>query len=451
MARHQQRQTRVMAREKARGRAGKHGHAMIARPAGLSCCLLALIAPLGAARGQTTVDPRMERDTVGARSRPEVETSGARVGALLISPSFGIEGDASDNVYARSDVQRGDVAVSLQPALAVRTQWTRHAVGLAAEGAVKRYARLKTENVETYGVKLDGRLDISADTRISGEVSAARRIEARGTSGDTLFGAAPIAFTVVAGAGEFEQTFARAKLTLGGRYERYRYDDRVLGATVIDLSQRDYEALTGTLRAAIGIGPGVAAFASLAYNRNRYTAPPIGPNRNSHGVTALAGIAFGLNRLLQGEIGAGWVRQDFTASVFPRISGLAYSAQLRWSPTRLTTLRLSGGRTFQRSPILGIAGIQQHEVMLSAEHELLRTLILRPSVRYLVADFQVPAGAERRQERYFTATFGLGWRLTEHFEITADYTHSLGRKAGAVDTGRVYNRNRGAISLRWRL
>ena len=415
-------------------------------------CLLGLVAPLADARAQTTVDPRMERDTVGARARPEVETAGARVGALLISPSFGIEADATDNIYARSDTKRGDVALAILPALAVRSQWSRHALGLSAEGTVKRYARRTTENIETYAVKLDGRLDISGDTRLSGDIGTARRIETRGTTGDTLFGAAPIAFTQLSGGGELEQTFARARLTLAGRYERFRYEDRELGGNLIDLSQRDYEALTGSFRAAIGVGPGVAAFASLAYNRNRYRTTPAGqPNRDSHGFTLLTGVAFGLNRLLQGELGVGWVRQDFNAPVFPRISGLAYNAQLRWSPTRLTTVRLAGGRTFQRSPIIGVAGIQQHEVTLSAEHELLRTLILRPSLRYLVADFQVPTGAAKRQERYFTGAFGATWRLTQHLEVAADYAHSLGRNSGAVDPGRAYDRNRATISIRWRL
>jgi len=423
-----------------------------AKPRAISLCLLGLVAPLADARAQATVDTRMERDTVGARSRPEVETAGARVGGLLISPSFGIEADASDNIYARSDTKRGDIALSALPALAIETQWARHALGISAEGAIKRYAKLKTENVETYAVKLDGRLDISGDTRISGDVGTARKIEARGTTGDTLFGAAPIAFRVFSGGGQIEQTFTRVQITLAGRYERYRYEDRLLGSTVIDLSPRDYEALTGSLRAAIGVGPGIAAFTSIAYNRNRYPITPVGqPSRDSRGFTVLTGLAFGLNRLLQGEIGVGYVRQDFTAPVFPRISGLAYSAQLRWSPTRLTTLRLSGGRTFQRSPIIGIAGIQQHEVMLSAEHELRRALILRPSLRYMVADFQVPTGTAPRQERYFTGGFGMTWRLTQHLEIAGDYAHSLGRNSGAVDPGRAYDRNRATLSLRWRL
>ena len=422
---------------------------IIARPAGLSLCVLGLVAPFCAAHAQTTVDTRMERDTVGARARPEVETVGARVGTLLIAPSFGIEADATDNVYARGDVTRSDVALTLKPALAVQSQWSRHALQLSAEGAIKRYARLTAENVETFAVKLDGRLDISADTRLSGDVSTARRVEARGTSGDTLFGAAPIAYTVLTGGGELEQTFARARITLGGRYERYRYQDRELAGTVIDLSPRDYEALSGSLRAAVGIGPGVAAFASIGLNRNRYLAPPIGPDRNSHGFTVLTGVAFGLNRLLQGEIGVGWVRQDFASPVFPRISGLAYSAQLKWSPTRLTTVRLAGGRSFQRSPIAGVAGIQQHDVTLSAEHELLRTLILRPSLRYLVADFRVPVGAQQRKEHYFIGGFGMGWQLSAHFEIATEVSHSLGRVAGAVDPARAYDRNRVAVSLRW--
>ena len=416
------------------------------------CAVLGLIAPLAPARAQTTVDPRMERDTVGARARPEVETTGVTIGSLRISPSFGLEADATDNVYARSDVKRGDVALALQPALTVQSQWSRHAVGLTADASIKRYAARTTENTETYAAKLDGRIDIATDTRLSGDVGVARKIEARGTSGDTLYGAAPIAYTVLSGGAEIEQGFAAARVTLAGRYEQFRYADRTLGSTVIDLSPRDFEALSGSLRTAIGIGPGVAGFASIAVNRNRYLAPPIGPSRNSHGFTVLGGVAFGLNRLLQGEIGVGYVRQDFAAPVFPRISGLAYNLQLKWSPTRLTTVRAVAGRTFQRSPIVGVAGIQQHEVLLSAEHELLRTLILRPALRYAVNRYQLPASAAAPlRERYFTASFDAGWRLTPHLEVAGEYAHSLGRNSGSGNPARAYDRNRVTLSLRWHL
>ena len=416
------------------------------------CAVLGLIAPSAPAHAQTTVDPRMERDTVGARARPELESAGVAFGSMIVAPSFGIEADATDNLYARSDVKRGDTALALLPALTVHSQWSRHALGFSADAAIKRYAARTAENTETYAAKLDGRLDLAADTRISGDFSAARRIEQRGTSGDTLFGAAPIAYSVLSAGAEIEQGFAQARITLAGRYDRFRYADRTLAGTVIDLSPRDFEALSGSLRAALGVGPGIAAFASIALNQNRYLAPPVGPSRNSHGFTALGGLSFGLNRLLQGEVGVGYVRQDFAAPVFPRISGLAYNLQLKWSPTPLTTVRAVAGRTFQRSPIAGIAGVQQHEAVLSAEHELLRSLILRPSLRYTVAEFQVPAAATApRRERYFTAAFGATWRLTPHVELSGEYAHSLGRNSGAANPGRAYDRNRVAISLRWRL
>lgn len=421
------------------------------------CALLGLIAPIVPARAQTTVDPRMERDTVTARSRPETESNGIAVGSFKIAPSFGIEADASDNLYARSDVRRSDVrrsdaALALQPAITVQSQWSRHALGLSADAAIKRYATRTTENTEVYAVKLDGRLDLASDTRLSADISAARSVEQRGTSGDTLFGAAPIAFTMLSGGAQIEQGFAQARITLAGRYDRYRYADRTLAGAVIDLSPRDFEALSGSLRAALGIGPGVAAFGSLAINRNRYIAPPVGPSRDSHGFTVLGGLAFGLNRLLQGEVGIGYVRQDFSnGAVFPRISGIAYNLQLRWSPTRLTTVTAAAARTFQRSPIAGVAGIQQHDVSLSAEHELLRTLILRPSVRYTVADFQVAAAAAPHRERYLTAAFGADWRLSPHLELSGSLAHSLGRNSGAANPARAFDRNRVAVSLRWRL
>ncbi len=424
-------------------------------PGALARALLAvlgLIVPCIAARAQTTVDPRMERDTVGSRARPEVEASGIAVGGLLVSPSFGIEADATDNLYARGDAKRSTAGYALQLALAVRSQWSRHALGLTADGVIKRYTAVTSENNETGGIKLDGRLDLAADTRLSGDVGIAHRLEPRGTTGDTLFGAAPISFTAFSGGAEFEQRFAQFRVNLGGRYESFRYSDRTFGGTVFDLSARDFEALTGTLRAAIGVGPGVAAFASFSVNRNRYTAPPVGPSRDSEGFIALGGVAFGLNRLLQGEIGLGYIRQEFTAPVFPRISGLAYNGQLKWSPTRLTTVRAVVGRTFQRSPLIGIAGIQQHEVSLSAEHELLRALILRPAVRYMVADYRTPdRAATRLVERYVIASFGAGWRLTPHLEMSAEFAHSLARNNNPASMGRVFNRNRVAVSLRWRL
>ncbi|MFM9937215.1 MAG: outer membrane beta-barrel protein [Novosphingobium sp.] len=418
---------------------------------GSLCALLGLIAPIAPARAQTTVDPRMERDTVTARARPDRESTGIAIGSFKIAPSFGIEADATDNLYARGDVRRSDAALALQPAITVQSQWSRHALSLSADAAIKRYAKRTAENTEIFAVKLDGRLDLASDTRLSADASAARKVEQRGTSGDTLFGAAPIAFTMLSGGAQIEQGFAQARITLAGRYDRYRYADRALSGAVIDLSPRDFEALSASLHTAIGIGAGVAAFASVAVNRNRYTAAPVGPNRDSHGFTALGGLAFGLNRLLQGEVGIGYVRQDFTEAVFPRISGIAYNLQLRWSPTRLTTVTAAAARTFQRSPIAGVAGIQQHDVSLSAEHELLRTLILRPSVRYTVADFQVAAAATPHRERYLTAVFGVSWQLSPHLELSGSLAHSLGRNSGSANPARAFDRNRVAVSLRWRL
>ena len=416
------------------------------------CALLGLIAPLVPVRAQTSVDTRMERDTVGSRARPEVETAGVALGSLRISPTFGLEADATDNLYARSDVKRSDAALALQPAVTVQSQWSRHALSLSADASIKRYSGRTAENTETYAAKLDGRLDLGTDTRVSADLGIAHKIEARGTTGDTLFGAAPIAYTVLSTGAQVEQGFAAARITLAGRYERYRYADRTLGTVVVDLSLRDYEALSGSLRTAIGIGPGIAGFASVTFNRNRYLAPPIGPSRNSHGFTALGGVAFGLNRLLQGEIGLGYVRQDFASPVFPRIRGLAYNLQLKWSPTRLTTVHIVAGRTFQRSPIAGVAGIQQHEVVLSAEHELLRSLILRPALRYTVSDLRLPATAVAPLgQRHFTASFGADWRLTPHLEVAGEYAHSLGRNSGAGDPARAFDRNRIALSLRWHL
>lgn len=414
--------------------------------AGVAGAFGVLMAP-GATLGQTTVDTRMERDTVNARSRPGYESAGIALGSFRLQPSVDVQALATDNLYARSDVKVSDISISVRPAASLQSQWRRHALSLTADAAIDRHPAHGTENVARYGVGADGRIDVSATTRLSADVSFARRVEGRGTTGDTLFGAKPIAYHQLSAGLSLEQDFFRTKISVQGQYDRYRYSDRKLGGVTIDLSPRNYDAVSGELRVAQGLTPGIAAYTSLSFNHARYPVQTSGVSRNSKGYTALGGLAFGLNRLLQGEIGVGYLRQTFDNPLFPNISGLNYHAQLRWNPTRLTTVNFSAGKSVQRSPLLNIAGIEQQTFALSADHELLRNLNLRPSITYTISKYR---GSPRR-DHYASAQFAAVWLLNDRVQVDALVGHVLGRNSDPTQRAREFDQNRVTLGVTYKM
>ncbi|MEO0031221.1 MAG: hypothetical protein RIS94_979 [Pseudomonadota bacterium] len=399
------------------------------------------------AGAQAVVDIRMERDTVSARSRPGFESQGRAFGGFKLQPSVTVATLATDNLYARRDVKVSDVSVSVQPALSLQSQWAKHALNLSASATVDRHPSHSIENIERFEMAGDGRIDAGTGTHITAEAGFARRIEPRGTTGDTLFGAKPIAYTLLTGGLGFEQEFGRTRLSLTGQYERYRYLDRRLGNVVIDQSARDFESVTGDVRLAQAVSPGIAVFADASLSHNRYPVKIDGLNRNSTGVTALGGVLFGISRLLQGEIGAGYLRQTFKDPVFPTISGFDYHVHVRWSPTRMTDVRLFAARSFQRSPIANIAGVEQQDIVLAVEHELRRNILLRPGASYTTAKFR---GSERR-DHFAEVHFGVAWFVNRHLEIDGTVAHGLGRNNVPTAWAREYDQNRATLGITWRL
>jgi hypothetical protein len=396
---------------------------------------------------QQVVDTRMERDTPSARSRPGFEATGIAFGSFKLQPSVSVSGLATDNLYARSDVKVSDVGAIVGGGVTLQSTWGVHALSFAANASATRYTQHPIENTERYSVSTSGRLDLSRETQISASVGYARRIEARGTTGDTLFGAKPVAYRALESDISLNQGFGRTQITVSGAYQRLTYEDRKLGDTVIDLGFRNFETVSGELRLAQAVTPGIAIYVDGTVSGSRYPVRVNNLNRNSTGYSAIAGLLFGNNRLLRGEIGAGFLKQNFKDPIFPDISGLNYYANLSWSPSQLTEIRLSASKSFQRAPIANIAGVQQQTITLSAEHELLRNLILRPRIQWEHDSFR---GSTQRNN-FLYAKFEAAWLLGTHWEVNGGVEHGLGRNNNPLSTAREFDVNRVTVGLTWRL
>jgi len=411
---------------------------------GLVLCTLA--APCQAT-AQQIVDTRMENDTAASRLRPEYDQPGLPAGSFLLFPQLGAEAAYNDNIYARSDLKQGDASIAIRPQVTARSQWAHNELNIVASGEIDRYAKHVSENVETGAVGFNGRFDLGQALTVSADAMASSNVEPRGSSGDTLFGAKPVAYGQITGNLKLSKAFDRTTVTVSGHADRYRYVPRDLNGVPIDLSYRDFDYVEGKARVAQAVSPGVAAYLEVELDNNVYAHPTPGTGqRDSTQYAALAGVAFGINRLLQGEAALGYFRRNFRDNAYAPVSGLDYNLALAWSPTRLTTVNFAAAKAFQRAPMLGIAGFEQQDFSINVTHELLRNLLLRPGVAYSRADYV----GSRFNDKFASAQFGATWLVGQHWRVDATATHRLGRYSDPTLSARNFNQNRASVALMYR-
>src|SRR5690606_9395828 len=103
---------------------------------------------------------------------------------------------------------------------------------------------------------------------------------------------------------------------------------------------------------------------------------------DSEGGNLRGGVEFMLTSLLRGEVGAGYLWQDYADPGTPSIDGYSYLLGLTWNPTPLMTLNVTGEREVKDAPDTGTGGRIQSSVVAQLDYEVLRNLILSGRLRF---------------------------------------------------------------------
>ena len=118
--------------------------------AGATASLLA-----DAAHGQEP-DPNVP---VTGRPRPDYDPLGIRAGGFLIFPSFTVNGDYNDNIFADDENEESDFVFTYSPRVEVRSNFPRHSLNWTVETDIGQYVDNTDENFWDYGTELSGRLE----------------------------------------------------------------------------------------------------------------------------------------------------------------------------------------------------------------------------------------------------------------------------------------------------
>jgi hypothetical protein len=382
--------------------------------------------------GQAQNDFARDRDLgVLDRPRPEYDALGVPLSTFLMYPRLNVVSGYNDNIFATDTNKQADGFVQLQPSVSLKSQWSQHELDLNAHSSINRYFDHGAENSEDYGAGLAGRLDVLADTKLTGGASYDLETEPREAETALRNTVNPVQFNVWTAQASGSHQFNRLQVSLSGTWDSYSYlDGRDPGTGgLVDEHYRNVQDYGETLRADYALSPDTAVFVSGNLNQHNYSVqPPFVPNNfNSHGSEILGGVNFQITSLLTGEVGIGYFQQDFSHVPNQNLGGFAVHATGQWFPTELTTVTVKLNRLVQDSAIQVSAGYVDTGGMIEVDHELRYNVILSGIFSYNDDSYQ---GVDRTDERW-TAGIGGKYLFTREVGLGLNFNHDSQVSTGA--------------------
>jgi hypothetical protein len=365
---------------------------------------------------------------------------GVHAGAFTLLPAIELIGGYDTNP-AHVPGGQGASLYTVAPELQLQSNWSRHELKAELRGSYTGYSPDATPTLSRPNVngKVDGRIDVSKDTRFD---LGGRVLVATDNPGSPNLQAGlaklPI-FTTVGGNAGLGQRFNRLDLSIKGDFERTVYQNSLLtDGTTTSNEDRQYNQFTGTARAGYELTPGVKPFVAVAADTRVHDLETdfYGYQRNSKGVTGSVGSTFELTRLLKGEIGVGYTHRSYEDPRLEDIKGIIGDASLIWTASALTTVKLTGKSSVGESTIPGVSGELSRDLGLQADHSFRRWLIGTVKVGFGLDDYVGIA----REDKRFSAGAGLTYKLNRSVQIKGEFQQNWLRSnvAGSDYTSSVF-------------
>ncbi|MGH6726159.1 MAG: outer membrane beta-barrel protein [Pseudolabrys sp.] len=358
-----------------------------------------------------------------AHSEPEDPYApvGVRAGAFTLFPAIEFIGGHDSNP-ARVPGGGSALLYTVAPELQVQSNWSRHELKADLRGSYTGYDPDTTPTLSrpNFNGKVDGRIDVTHDTRID---LNGRLLVATDNPGSPNLQAGiaklPV-YTTFGGSAGLGQQFNRLDLSVKGDVERTVYQNSQLtDGTTASNEDRDYNQYGGTLRAAYELSPGVKPYVEIEEDNRVHDLATdfFGYQRDSKGFAGLAGSTFKLTNLLTGDFGIGYGSRSYQDPRLQRISGLIGNASLIWTASALTTVKLTGASQIAETVVPGVSGELSRDVGLQIDHSFRRWLIGTVKVGFGVDDY---VGMDREDKRY-SAGLGLTYKLSRSFQIKGEF------------------------------
>jgi len=403
----------------------------------IAALAILLIADIAAVTAQEIA--QVDRGiTVQARPRPDYDPIGAPVGRFFLFPAATLDVVYDDNILAADESEPdfilSDTLLLLTPELALRSDWSKHALNVGAKAMSGRYNEYASQDFTDYRLWGDGNLEFGAN-KLDASISHNKLHELRTSSTDQTQGIFPTEYTLdTVGAGYLfapNRLFASLKVD----FASYEYDDALriddMGNPII-IDNRDRDRLNSELRLRLGylLSPASSLyFESRTYDFDYDLAQDrFGNNLDQSGYDIVAGSEFDNASLISGKIYAGYRNIDYDDPQFEKQSGPLFGANVDWNVTQLTTLTFLANQRLYGTTVQNSSGIEAMVLGIGVNHELRRNVILSLNLENANEDYlQTP-----REDDVSRLNLGADYLLSRNWSLQGGYRY---QKRDSNDAG----------------
>jgi hypothetical protein len=346
---------------------------------------------------------------------------GIRAGAFDLYPAVELIGGYDTNP-GHEPSGRAAWFYTVAPELRAQSNWSRHELKADLRGSYIGFSPDETPSLNRpyLNGKIDGRLDVSQNTRVD---LGGRVLVSTDNPGSPNLQAGlarlPI-YVVGGGTVGVGQRFNRFDLSFKGDFERTVYQPSTLtDGSIASNDDRNYDQYAGVLRGGYDLSPGLAPFAEVAIDTRVHdlNADFSGFQRNSNGWTAKGGAKFEFTRFIGGEAAIGFTQRAYEDPRLANISGLIGNASLLWTVDALTNVKLTAASSIGESTIAGVSGVLYRDVGMQIDHAFRRWLIGSLKFGFGVDDY---VGLDRIDNRY-SAGVGLTYKLNRSVQVKGEF------------------------------
>jgi hypothetical protein len=392
-----------------------------------------LSIPPSETANKAPIPPAMAGTVAGqpARTRLKVDDNpfgavGDYAGSFLIKSAVELSGGYDTNP-GRTFVPKGSPFYVVAPEFLAVSDWERHALVADLRGSFTGYGNtfppLADGSISSaptvldrpdFTGHIDGRLDVSRDTRLMGEVRLRVSTDNPGSpSIQAGLSKYPI-FTTLGGTFGIDQSFNRLDVAAGGTIDRTVYaNSKLTDGEVTTNDDRNFNQVGGVGRVSYDLLPGVKPFGEiegdsrvhdLRFDRNGY-------QRDSSGGYVRAGTSLEFTRLLTGEISLGYAARNYVDPRLNPLQGLLVGSSLTWSATPLTTARFYSTTSIDETTVPGVSGVLTHTYTFEVDHDFRRWLTAIGKFTYGTYDYQ----GDGRSDKTYSIEGDLVYKMTRNF------------------------------------
>jgi hypothetical protein len=371
----------------------------------------------------TTLANPAPNPSVPPRRKPATEDDpfdavGMRVGTFLLRPAIEVYSGYDSNP-ARLPGGGASSLFMVAPELQLRSDWARHELSAAIRGTYSEYPASALADRPALNAAIDGRIDVSRDSRIDLEGRSALGTDYPGSPNLAADIAKLPIFTTVGGTLGIGQRLGPLDIALRGMIDRTTWQDsRLTDGTSSSNDDRNFNQVGGELRAAYAPTGGLAPFAALDFDSRVHdlAADRSGLLRDSEGMASRAGVSFALAQRLTGEFALGYLSRVYQDPRLPDVRGPSVGGSLLFILTPLTSVKLTAKSTIDESVLADVSGLLRRDGELSLDHALRRWLIATVRFGYGLDGY---VGSAREDRRYL-ASAALTYRLSRALQLKGE-------------------------------